>query len=155
MHPCPTCGNSRRVRRRDIGRMKQCRRCHLSQIAPKGYAATREKHGEHFAIRFMRLYRLDNPSNLERIVTTWLDGQGVGYEREFTLFQTDHVFLVDFLIGSRCIAVEVNGDYVHSHHAERDRQKVEALRSAGFEVVVLSEADVLSGTFASRLESAL
>src|SRR5262245_37358882 len=93
---CPTCRGFRQVRRRDAHKSRQCRKCHLSQIAPRGYAATREKYGNHFALRFVRMYRLDHPSSLEQIVQTWLDGQGIGYEREFTLFQTDHVFLVDF-----------------------------------------------------------
>lgn len=153
MHPCPTCGNARRVRRRDIGRAKQCRRCHLSSIAPRGYAATAEKFGPHFAARFVRDYRLANPSSLEQIVSTWLDCQRVCYEREFWFELTERVYLVDFMIG--CMAVEVQGTWAHSHHVERDRRKLEALRECGFQVVVLSEADVLTGAFVQRLAAAL
>lgn len=155
LHPCPTCGDSRRVRRRDIGRAKQCRRCHLSQIAPKGYAATKAKHGAHFATRHVRLYRLDNPSNLEQIVTTWLDCQGAAYEREYWLDCGAHVYLVDFVLcaAGNVFAVEVNGTWAHSHHAERDTRKVEALQSHGFDVIVLSESDVLTGAYTQKLSA--
>ena len=151
---CPTCGQSRIVRRRDVGRAKQCRRCHLSQIAPLGYAATKERHSEHFVTYLLRQHRLSHPSCLEQIVQAWLDEQGIYYEREYWLEQPDKVYLVDFIL-PRGVAVEVNGDYVHRFHAQRDQRKIEALRFHGFTVVVLTEDDVKSGAFARRLEEVL
>jgi hypothetical protein len=133
--------------------MKQCRRCHLSQIASKGYAATRAKYGEHFAIRHVRDYRLANPSSLERIVSAWLDHQGVSYEREHWLELTGRVYLIDFVFCAMgdVFAVEVNGAWAHSHHAARDARKIAALRDCGFDVIELTEGDVLSGAFKSKL----
>lgn len=85
----------------------------------------------------------------------WLSGQGVFFEREFCLFQSEHVYLVDFLIGSLGLAIEVNGEWAHSFHAERDARKVEALRDSGFDVIELSEGDVLTGAFIPKMEAAL
>ena len=151
--PCNTCGQARNVRRRDVHRIKQCRRCHLTQIASKGYAATQAKYGQKFAVRFVRDYRLANPSSLEQVVMNWLDCQRVCYEREFWLEMTDQVYLVDFIIG--CVAVEVNGTWAHQFHVDRDRRKLAALRDCGFAVVALSEADVLTGAFVRQLNEAL
>jgi hypothetical protein len=156
------------VRRQDIGRAKQCRRCHNSQIAPLGYAATKAKYGPNFALQFVRDYRLSHASNLEQIVTRWLDGQDVCYEREYWLETADRAYLVDFLIlpakrvqiasGDKimagCVAIEVNG-WHHQYHAERDRRKAAALKAEGFTVIELSEADVLTGAFVGRLAVAL
>ena len=130
LHSCPTCGRSRRVRQRDIGRVKQCRHCHLTQIAPLGYAATRAKHGENFAVRFVRDYRLANPSSLEEIVSNWLDCQGMYFEREYWFEVSDEVYLVDFVLPGY-IAIEVQGTCVHQFHTERDRRKQALLREAG------------------------
>ncbi len=151
---CPTCGSERRVRVADVGRAKQCRRYHLTQIASKGYAATRDKYGQHFAVRFVRDYRLANPSSLEQIVLGWLERQGVYFEREYWFETPDRVYLIDFMLPG-CVAVEVNGTWSHSYHVERDRRKLAALRDSGFQIVVLSEADVTSGAFVHRLAGAL
>ncbi len=152
---CPTCGSERRIRVADVGRAKQCQRCHLTQIARRGYAATRDKYGQHFAVRFVRDYRLANPSSLEQIVTNWLEEAGIYFEGEYW-FETGggDVFLVDFMLPG-CIAVEVNGAWAHSYHVERDRRKLAALRESGFQVVVLSEADIHSGAFVHRLAGAV
>lgn len=134
--------------------MKQCRQCHNSQIAPLGYAATKAKYGENFAIQFVRDYRLSHLSNLEQIVRAWLQQQGLWFEREYWLETADRVYLVDFLLPGS-VAIEVNGSWAHSHHADRDARKLAALRSEGFTVIVLTEADVLTGAFVGRLAAVL
>lgn len=142
---CPTCGETRMLRPADARRAKQCRRCHLTQIAPLGWQGLKAKHGPKAAVRVVQQYRLAHPSDLEQTVIDHLDALGATYERE-AWFETGvgKVYLLDFsLPGQRVI--EVNGVYSHSHHQERDRRKLAALRDAGYTVLVLNDDQVKNG----------
>lgn len=136
---CPTCGGEKDER------AKQCRHCHLTAIAPLGWAATCAKYGPKTSVKHMREYRLKNPSSLEKLVIIQLDYHGVLYERE-TWFETPEgdVFLIDFTLRVKSVdwAVEAQGDWAHSHHAVRDAKKLAALSCAGYAVLILDEKTV-------------
>lgn len=136
---CPTCKETRYLRPSDAKRARQCRRCHLRQIAPLGFKALIEKYGEKAAVKFLQEYRLDNPSNLERAVAQLLTGMGVEFEREVWYERDGKVYLLDFSVDGRVI--EVNGSYAHSHHEERDAHKLSVLTANGFSVLILSDTE--------------
>lgn len=142
---CPTCGTVRQLRPRDAKRVKQCRRCHLTSIAPLGWRATKAKYGPKAAVSHVQAYRRANPSDLEQIVITHLDDLAVKYQRE-VWFETPSgkVYLLDFVLPGQRV-IEVNGSYVHIHHKERDARKLAALDAAGYTVLVLSEPQVKNG----------
>lgn len=145
---CPDCGEVRFLRPVDAKKVKRCRRCHLKSIAPLGWAATKAKYGEKIAVKHVQAYRLANPSSLEQKVTDTLDNLGVYYEREYWLQSTSgSVYLVDFVVfqSGQDIAIEVNGEYVHQFHTERDRRKRSLLRRRGYAVVELGDAQVNNG----------
>lgn len=141
---CPTCGQGRMLRPSDAKRAKQCRTCHLRGIAPLGYKATAEKYGQHFAVEVQRTYRLENPSDLERQLMAVLEELELPYEREVMVEAEGRAYLIDFvLFGDR--AVEVNGEWVHQFHGERDARKLRALRNLGYDVMVVNETDLQNG----------
>lgn len=149
---CPTCGRVRKLRPCDAKRAKQCRGCHLTQIAPLGWQATKAKYGEKVAVRHVQQFRRLNPSGLEQIVIEHLDALGVDYTRE-VWFETPRgkVYLIDFVLPGHRV-IEVNGQWAHQFHPERDARKLAALEVAGFDVLALSEEQVKNGVV-SALET--
>lgn len=132
------------LRPSDAARAKQCRRCHLTEIAPLGYAATAARYGEKFAVAHQRTYRLENPSDLEIQMMAVLDELALTYEREVLVEMGDHCYLIDFVLDG-WFAIEVNGSWAHQFHQERDDRKVKALTRAGYRVLVVNERDLSNG----------
>lgn len=158
---CPQCGRGRELRpadaRRALKRGSVCRQCHMGNIAPLGYQATREKYGDKFAVQFIRAHLLKHPSGLERKVMRALkrlELSTFAVEREYPIIgYNDKWYLVDFVFMRRAekIAIEVNGDYVHSFHAKRDAAKRALLCSNGWRVLTLSDSDVNAPDLPARL----
>lgn len=151
------CGVKWLVRSDSAKRVQMCYQCSQTAKAKKGYAATAAKHGKRFALRHLREWRLQNPTCLERIVVAWLDDLGLSYEREYYFVTGDgDVRLLDFLVNSRLV-IEANGKYWHEkpETMARDGHKLEALRYAGFDVLVLSESEITNGEGYQRLKSHL
>lgn len=142
---CPSCGGTRYLRPCDAKRATLCQKCHLRQIAPKGWEATKARYGEKAAVKHVQSYRLAHPSSLERRVMQVLDELQVTYERE-AWWETEDgkVFLLDFRLSTGLI-IEVDGAWAHQHHQARDAAKVAALRAAGERLLVLSEVEVKNG----------
>lgn len=136
---CPMCKKERELRPADAKRTTLCRTCHNRQIAPLGYRATAEKYGEQFALQAQRQYRIDHPSNLEQLVTRCLVDSGIQFERETVFTAGGKSYLLDFVIDRQVI--EVNGNYAHSFHADRDERKLAALQAAGLDVLILTDED--------------
>lgn len=153
---CPTCGAQKSPR------SKQCQHCHLSQIAPLGYKATEAKFGPHFSVGFVKEYLDQNPSDLEEIVTRWLNDLRAEYETNFR-FETNYegqfnVYLVDFAVRlspDTVLMIEVDGEWAHQFHAERDARKSAALAEQGFPVLRLNTTAIQSGEAYEMLQSAL
>lgn len=140
---CPTCGVVRLLRPADARRTRLCRKCHLTEIAPLGWQATKARHGEKAAVRFLQTYRLDHPSALEQQMIDTLDRLGILYQREAWIEDPDtgKVYLVDFVLpGNR--AIEVNGEWVHQYHFRRDAAKLDLLIRLGYEVLTLTDRDM-------------
>jgi hypothetical protein len=152
-----SCGTAWYVRQDRVKRVRQCYPCSQYEKALKGSAATIAKYGLFVAVRHTRQWRLEHPTDLEQIVSGWLDTLHVPYEREYW-FQTgaSEVFLLDFLVNGT-FAIEVNGAYWHesAQALERDERKAEALRYADIPLLVLSEADILNGQGYTHLHSLL
>lgn len=66
-----------------------------------------------------------------------------GYKFEAKIKQGDTFYYVDFLVGK--IAIEVNGEWVHSKREESDARKYKTLAGWGYTVIVLPEKDIESG----------
>jgi hypothetical protein len=160
--PCPTCGKIRYLRPSDAKKTKQCRHCHLKEIAPLGFRAAAEKHGRYFAIDKAREWRLANPSSLEQIVAETLSEiPGIVWQREYEVRYGDQKWFVDFVVhnGHRQIAIEVQSDWV-KQQKERTRPKKIKIRTGQLhccfdELVFLEECDVISPDFAIQLSRLL
>ena len=160
--PCPTCGKIRHLRLSDAKKTKQCRHCHLKEIAPLGFQAAAEKHGRFFAIDKARKWRLANPSSLEQIVAEALcEISGIAWEREYEVRYGDRTWYVDFVVhtGHRQIAIEVQSDWVKQQKARTRPGKIKIrvgqLRCCFDELIFLEERDVMSSSFTNRLSRLL
>lgn len=101
-----------------------------------------EKYGPEYAQDKAAEWRMDNPSSLEVIVMEWIGN--TAHKREAKIRLPDgRFYFVDFQIGNTLI--EVNGAWVHSLRVESDGRKYAALQAAGYTVIILPEADVVSG----------
>ena len=152
---CPTCGSPKSPR------SKQCQKCHLTEIAPLGYKATEAKFGKKFSVQFVKEYLDKNPSDLEQIVAQWLNALRAEYETNFRFETTyagiDSVYLVDFVVktGDTVLMIEVDGEWAHQFHAERDARKSAALAEQGFPLLRLNTTAIQSGEGFQMLRSAL
>lgn len=145
-------------------RSKQCQQCHLTAIAPAGYAATAKIYGPKWAVRHMQTTRLSKPSDLERLVKASLDRLGVYYEREYWL-QTKatgrraKVYLLDFMVmdeqtSGGYMAIEIDGAYAHERHAKRDKAKKSLCKRRGIALLTLTDGDIKAPRAALRAEYA-
>lgn len=146
------CGAVRWLTASDARRAGLCYQCSQRHKAALGYAAMVARYGEKWAVRHVQAYRLAHPSTLEQAVTLILRDLRVSFEREYWLAtratgRRQHVYLVDFLVhvGGVAYAIEVNGEWAHSHHAKRDKLKLRLLKRRGFPTLVLEEADIRAG----------
>jgi len=121
-----------------------CRKCHCTRIAPLGWKATKARYGADVAVAIQQRYRLEHPSDLERIVRQALDDLGIAYERERWIVDGSRNWLVDFALPEGKL-IEVNGTFSHSHHGERDQPKLASLTGMGFAVLVLTESEIHNG----------
>lgn len=131
------CGHQRWLNRQAARKAETnpCFKCSQRTKAPKGYAAAVEKWGSGFALNKLSAWLIAHPSKLEQQVMSILNGLRVLYEREVRLGN----YLLDFVIGRQVI--EVNGD-IHKFHVERDSRKVQAIREAGYKLLIVQEADM-------------
>lgn len=150
------CGNGWFVRSDAAKHVRSCKECSQREKGKKGYAATKAKYGERFAVRWWREWHLEHPTCLERAVASWLDQLGIDYEREYWFETGDGVFLLDFLVHYSFV-IEVNGAYWHdmANGVKRDARKAEALDYAGFTLLTLSEDDIRSGRGFNQLRTFL
>lgn|SRR5574341_258919 len=130
------------------------------QIKKRGgrtaYQTNRQRYGDALMAARLADYRRAHPSDLEQIVIGWLDELGEHYDREIAV---GDVF-ADFIVGY--LAVEVDSHYWHRPNLrnrrsgpERDARKDALLRSFGYHVLRLSEAEIRDGSGRARLEAAL
>lgn len=142
--PCPVCGQERLLTtsdaKRALARGSKCFRCSQIEKARKGYAACVKKHGAAYAVAVVQKYRLSNPSSLEQQVMTALARLALPVEREVLVMDEGRHYLVDFVIGGT-LAIEVNGG-CHVLHVERDLLKANAVRRAGYRLLILTESDM-------------
>lgn len=149
---CPACGNERWLRPFDARRVEQgkrriCRKCQQHEAGVKGYAATTGRWGKKCAVKWLREYLLDHPRPTMAAVVNILDDIGVGYELEFWLELPDgKVYLIDAVVNGY-LAVEADGSYVHSLEKQQvlDAAKHDAIRREGFDLLVITEDDVVAG----------
>ena len=132
-----TCGYQRWLNRQAARKAETspCFKCSQKAKGPKGYAAAVEKWGSGFALNKLSAWLIAHPSKLEQQVMGILNGLRVLYEREVRLGN----YLLDFVIGRQVI--EVNGG-VHKFHVERDSRKAQAIREAGYKLLVIGESDM-------------
>jgi hypothetical protein len=123
----------------------------MAALGHRGAVAYARKYGYARLFHLCRRYRLDHPSEPERVVMAILDGLGVVYEREAMPLGEDTFICVDFaLSGQR--AIEVNGkvhyDPLFDHpgypgtRAENERRRLEKLQKAGWQVLTLDYRDL-------------
>lgn len=137
------CGKERWLKKADAQKDPACFNCSQRERGKKGYQATKAKCGPMFAITCVQTHRLANPSSLEKQVIGILDSYGVQYEREVLFTQGETHYLIDFVINGRQ-AIEVNGDYPHQFRPAHDQKKYNAMRAAGYQLLVLHESDMKS-----------
>lgn len=127
----------------------------LQASGRKGYEALCAKGKGHIASQKAAQWRQVNPSNLERVVITWLDELKVNYQREVEIGG----FYADFVINT--LVIEVNGQQWHEleqlrqGQKERDKGKYQAFTRLGYTVLVLPECDIKSGKSRELLQNTL
>jgi len=84
-------------------------------------------------------------SSIERMVREELERLKVPFEQEkkVRIGRRRWSYYIDFAVGS--IAIEVDGDYYHASAVQRgiDRRKDERLTKLGYQVVRLTETEIL------------
>ncbi len=135
------CGNVRWLTKSDAKRAGDCFQCSQRKKAKLGYKATVAKWGYDSALIHVQAYLLDNPSKGEQAIIQALARSGHQFERE-VIFARDenHKALLDFVVYGRYV-IEFNGG-CHINHRERDLYKFNAIRSAGYQLLVLEDHDL-------------
>lgn len=157
---CPTCGNERWLRPFDARRVERgeravCRTCQQRAAGSKGYAATTARWGKKCSVKWLREYLLDHPRPTMAAVINILDDLGIPYEREFWLeLPGGKVYLIDAVVRGQ-LAIEADGSYVHSLDKQQaiDAAKRRAIRSEGFDLLVITDQDVAAGRAESMLRA--
>ena len=144
LNHCPDgnlCGNMRFLTGSDARKAGKCFRCAQIEKAPKGYRGLIEKRGPEFAIEKVQAHQLAHPSRPTSRIIDLLNQMGVQYEREVLLKYEDRRYLLDFVVNGHSV-IEVDGQWVHSHHQQRDQRKHNAIRNAGYRLLPLSDQDL-------------
>jgi very-short-patch-repair endonuclease len=108
-----------------------------SENGKKGYQALVSKGKEKLAAQKAAEWRLNHPSNLEKIVAGWLNELNIQYKREVNIDR----YYVDFLVDN--LAIEVNGAQWHEKEElrpgqkNRDQSKYRTLIGLGYTVLIL------------------
>jgi very-short-patch-repair endonuclease len=158
---CPRCGNTRWLKKADAEKAIEteapCLRCSLSEKGKRGWATTVSRHGILVAIKAQQKYRLAHPSCLEGEVIHLLEQNQIPYKREVLVEGQYRNFLVDFVIplSNQNLAIEVNGNYVHSFHTLRDAEKVKNLQHEGFKVLVITEDEIKAKLAEAKILAAI
>lgn len=123
--PCPRCGQLRALKRKPKPDTI-CFRCSQTAKAKLGWKAVCEKRGRNYAIKLCQKYRLQKPSSLELRMMQILDEAQISYSREVIIKKQNKHWLVDFYV-ENAVYVEVNGEWVHSLHRQRDEEKARSI----------------------------
>jgi very-short-patch-repair endonuclease len=122
-----------------------CKRCQTSAAGKKGYAATVEKYGKDFALKYVQRQQLNNPSSSELAVKGMLDELNIEYD--FQVIQGG--FVLDFVLSQGII--EVNGYWHNATRKERDQTLVE---NSGLPVMFIDAALLKKDSAAVRVQIA-
>lgn len=130
-------------------------RASLQAAGKKGYKATVASKGPEFGREILRNYRKARPSDITRIVMTWLEG--TAYELEVPIDRFD----ADIVVESKLV-VRVNGniwhrnDPLHGRNVEaRDAAELELYLELGYTVITLWEDEIKDGSARSTLQEQL
>lgn len=149
-HVCPDCGRIRHLQPSDACKVKRCRKCHCTQIAPLGFEATARLFGRDFAIRAAARKRKRQPTTLEQKVEAALcEIPGIAWEREYPVEREGcNPYFVDFVlsVGARHVALEVNGSFAHRHDTEASTLRLATLCLCFDDVIVLTENEIRQTT---------
>ncbi len=145
-HVCPDCGHIRQLQPSDARKVKRCRKCHCTLIAPLGFEATARIKGRDFAIRAAAKKRKEHPTTLEQQVEAALcEIPGIGWEREYIIERKGrNPYFVDFIIftGLQRFALEVNGSFAHRNDDDTGSLRLETLSLFFDDVIVLTENEI-------------
>jgi len=123
----------------------------MAALGHRGAVAYARKYGYARLFHLCRRYRLDHPSEPERVVMAILAGlglqEGQDYEREAQVLGESCFIAVDFALAGQRKVIEVNGkphyDPLFDHpsypgtRAENERRRLEKLQKAGWQVLTL------------------
>jgi len=123
----------------------------MAALGHRGAVAYARKYGYGKLFHLCRRYRLEHPSEPERVVMSVLDGlglqEGQDYEREAQVLGESCFIAVDFALAGQRKVIEVNGkphyDPLFDHpsypgtRAENERRRLEKLQKAGWQVLTL------------------
>lgn len=96
--------------------------------------------------------RKSNPSGIERIVASLLDGLGIEYISQHPV---GHRYVVDFFVPIHMLVIECDGSYWHRGREAHDAGRDEFLISRGYRVLRLPEALIRQGGAGDKLVAAL
>lgn len=131
-------------------------------MPPKEVRARGKKHPNYgkpiMALSLLRLGALNsrkklalrNPTNIEIVVDKFLSGSGVDYESQRPI---DNRYLVDFFVPSKNLVIECDGEYWHSLAGTRKKDALENayLKKQGYNLIRISERDILNGMYEEKL----
>lgn len=123
-----------------------------SKNGKKGYQALVKQGKEKLAGRKAAEWRMNHPSNLERMVIGWLDEMKINYRREVSIDRYYADFVIDNLV------IEVNGAQWHEKEElregqkNRDQNKYRTFISLGYTVIIFPENEIKSGTAKEKLQ---
>ena len=140
----------------------------MAALGHRGAVAFARKYGYARLFHLCRRYRLDHPSEPERVVMAILAGlglqEGQDYEREALPLGEDAFIAVDFALTGQRKVIEVNGkvhyDPAFDHpsapgtRAANEARRLEKLQKAGWAVLVLDWRDLARPNGAIRQEIA-
>jgi len=123
----------------------------MAALGHRGAVAYARKYGYGKLFHLCRRYRLEHPSEPERVVMAILDGlglqEGQDYEREAMPLGEDAFIAVDFALTGQRKVIEVNGkvhyDPAFDHpsapgtRAANEARRLERLQKAGWQVLTL------------------
>jgi very-short-patch-repair endonuclease len=112
----------------------------------KGWAASMLKVDAPTLIEKIALRGRQRPTDLERIVQSWLDAAGLSYARQVV----EDRWIIDFVVGRTAIECDghvwhTDGDWQGYGRTERNMRKDAYLKALGYRVVRLSEKQIKNG----------
>ena len=97
-----------------------------------------------------KILSLRNPTSIEKIVASVLDGLGIKYIAQKRI---NNKFLVDFYIPSKNLIIEADGEYWHNlpKTIKKDRAENAYLIACGYNLLRLTEEEINNKTFIERI----